>query len=105
RNFILDRFTPLDRREDIGALFENLVLLELLAADPHGLSRFHYWPTTNQTEIDFIVTRGEAITAIETKWRKSPPPRGFRSFMGHYPEAETRLVSREDFWGDQKWRL
>jgi predicted AAA+ superfamily ATPase len=99
RNFILDRFMPLDRREDIGALFENLVLLELLAADPHGLSRFHYWRTTNQTEIDFIITRGEAITAIETKWRKSAPPKGFRSFVGHYPEAETRLVSREDFWG------
>lgn len=101
RNFILDRFSPLDRREDTGALFENLVLLELLAADPHRLSRIHFWRTTNQTEIDFVVTRGEAITAIETKWRKAAPPRAFRSFVSHYPKAETRVVGREDFLADQ----
>ena len=54
---------------------------------------------SNQTEIDFIVTKGNAINAIEVKWEKSAMPKNFKTIRKHYPEIDTRLPVKSDFLG------
>ncbi len=97
RNYVINNFNGLPLRGDAGDLFENFCLLELLNSDPYALNRINYWRTTNQTEIDFIVTRGNSTAAIEVKWERATTPRSFKTIRKYYPEIGTRVVSRRDF--------
>ena len=97
RNYVVNNFNDLPLRNDPGDLFENFCLLELLQNDPYLLNKINYWRTTNQTEIDFIVSRGDSISAIEVKWSQTALPKSFKTMHKYYPEIETRLVSKNDF--------
>ncbi len=101
RNFALNNFSPIDIRTDVGALFENFYFLHLLHQDVFGRHKINFWRTTNQTEIDFIVTRGNRREAIEVKWGKAVPPKSFASIKKHYPDMETTVLSSEQFIGSR----
>ncbi len=100
RNFILNQFESLEFlrfKEDTGKLFENFYLLELLKNDVYGLNKINFWRTTNQTEIDFIISDGNVNRAIEVKWNKGALPKSFITFKKHYPNFETSLVTKNDY--------
>lgn len=97
RNYVINSFNPLPLRNDQGMLFENFYLLELLSADPHAQCRINYWRTTNQTEIDFMVSRGNETEAIEVKWAKTALPKSFKTLRSYYPEISCKVVSKSDF--------
>lgn len=98
RNFILSNFNEdLSTRQDLGALFENFYLLQLLHSDPYRLQKINFWRTTNQTEIDFIVSEGESRQAIEVKYNKTQPPKSFKTIAKYYPNIQTKLASKENF--------
>lgn len=102
RNFVINSFNDLPRRNDQGDLFENLFLLELLQNDPYSLNRINYWRTTNQTEIDFIVSRGDSVSAIEVKWGKGAIPKSFKTLRKYYPDIKTRLATKDDCLESEK---
>ena len=97
RNYVLKEFKQIDERQDVGALFENFIFLELLQKDFYGLSSVNFWRTTNQTEIDFIVENEKGLKAIETKWRKGKQPRSFQTIRKYYPEIETNVLTAKGF--------
>jgi predicted AAA+ superfamily ATPase len=97
RNFVINSFNELSLRNDQGLLFENFYMLELLSKDPHALQKINFWRTTNQTEIDFILTQGNDLKAIEVKWNKATPPKSFKTLRKYYPGIQTELVSRHRY--------
>ena len=97
RNFILNNFNPLFSRNDQGDLFENFFLLEVLNYDYHGLSRVNFWRTTNQTEIDFIITDESGQRAVEVKWERKTIPKSFATLKKYYPEIKPRVVTHHNF--------
>jgi len=93
RNSLLERFTPLENREDKGAILENYVfnrLTELFEAD-----QIRYWRTTDKKEVDFVVSSdfstGEAWEVKMDKYPKKTS--GFFRFQELYPGFNTRLIS------------
>ncbi len=98
RNFAMNNFSEPDKRTDTGVLFENFYYLELLKTDMYGLNKINYWRTTNQTEIDFILTTETKQEAIEVKWRQSAPPKSFATIRKYYPEIKTRVVTKQDYF-------
>jgi hypothetical protein len=56
-----------------GGLFENLVLLDLLAwsASASRPAELHYWRTSAGAEVDFVVERDGRLLAIEVKSARS----------------------------------
>ena len=50
--------------EDRGRLYENLVAIELWKKELAGEIRFWYWKNEQQEEVDFVVKRGDRITAL-----------------------------------------
>ncbi len=99
RNYILNRFETIELRTDIGKLFENFVYTEMVCADFYSLNRIHYWRTTNQTEIDFIVESDEGTKAIEIKWDNPRTPKSFQTLEHYYPEIKAEVVTRDNFIG------
>ena len=75
RNAVLDAFNPLDVRSDIGALWENYMIVERLKVTDYKEllpPRRHFWRTFNGTEIDLVEDRGGKISGYEFKWNKPP---------------------------------
>ncbi|MEA2116412.1 MAG: ATP-binding protein [Thermodesulfobacteriota bacterium] len=97
RNYAINNFNQLRLRNDQGELFENFFFLELLHKDYHGLTKLNYWRTTNQTEIDFILSNENSTEAIEVKWQKETPPKSFKTLQKYYPEIQTKLITRKTF--------
>lgn len=84
------------RPEDRGALWEHLVLNELLAVAPHR--RLRYWRDKNHHEIDFILADDpRRPVALECKTSLDAfEPSSLRSFRRRYPEGENLLVTLDE---------
>lgn len=77
---------------ETGGLFENLVLVHLLALAQQITPRpqVFYWRTAIGKEVDFVVEHGKKLVAIEVKLSSSPrygDADGLRYFMAEYPET------------------
>jgi predicted AAA+ superfamily ATPase len=81
------------RPEDLGVLWEHLVLEHLLAHFPG--QPIHYWRDKSGHEVDFIVPHDRArVDAIECKWDPAAfDPTALKPFRTHYPDGRNYLVT------------
>lgn len=93
RNFILNNFNDLSLRTDLGSLFENFYLTELLSQDHYSMRKINFWRTTNKTEIDFIIQGDDKFEAVEVKWNDKKRPKSFNSIESLYPGIETSVIT------------
>ena len=94
-NFFINNFNKLDLRRDASFLFENYVATELIKA---GIDReeLKFWQDKNQTEIDFIIERPRALTAVEVKFKRvlnRDDFSAFAIFKKDYPNTKCFLVN------------
>lgn len=87
---------------DKGALFENAVLLALEKPTVY-MESVGYWRTSNQTEVDFVVSKeGGRVSAYECKYSYDGEslPKNLKSFGKTYADIvdEVKVVSMESFW-------
>ncbi|MCX6545078.1 MAG: ATP-binding protein [Acidobacteria bacterium] len=83
------------RRDDLGTLWEHLVLNELQAHI--GRAPIRYWQTKHGTEVDFVIAhRGQPPVAIECKWSASEfDPAAMKIFRTAYPEGPSFVVTAD----------
>jgi predicted AAA+ superfamily ATPase len=99
RNAVINQFSPLALRQDIGALWENFMLSERLKYQTNMLKRVnrYFWRTHSQQEIDYIEEGDGPLKAYEFKWKptkKHCPP----LFAGAYPNAQFEVIHPESYW-------
>jgi hypothetical protein len=83
------------RRDDLGILWEHLVLNEMHA---HLQTRaIHYWRDKRQHEVDFVLPgRRNAPVAIECKWSADNfDATNLRAFRHAYPKGDNFVVARD----------
>lgn len=98
RNALCDSFQPLSVRPDLGALWENFLILEKIKYNHYlqlGYS-YYFYRTYTQQEIDLIEIKTPTINAYEFKWKssKAKPP---RSWLEHYPQASFTLLNQDNY--------
>ncbi len=83
------------RGEDLGPLWEHLVLNELHAH--RGQQGVHYWRSKHGNEVDFVLAgRGRAPCAIECKWSAGAfDLGGLRAFRRRYPRGRNLVVTAD----------
>jgi predicted AAA+ superfamily ATPase len=83
------------RRDDLGPLWEHLVLNELHAR--LGRDVVHYWRSKHGNEVDFVLARrGAPPLAIECKWSADEfEAGGLRAFRGRYPTGPNVVVAAD----------
>ena len=99
RNALLDKFSPLSRRDDGGALFENFVAAELYKQHSYRKDRTHlyFWRTAQGQEIDFLEVKDDKVQrAIECKLSKNAKVKSDTAFRNAYG-VERTVVSPETF--------
>jgi len=98
RNAVISQFNPLHLRNDIGALWENFIFMELVKRS--GIKSFYdnyyFWRTHTGQEIDIIKETNGQLTAIECKWQDadiSAPSQ----WSATYPEAGFKVINKENY--------
>ena len=99
RNGLISNFSPLSLRDDVGALWENYVLVERLKHNLYTgrLAESYFWRTYDRQEIDLVEAWGGHLHAAEVKWSPrsvSGLPSGWRQA---YPGSSFRVVHQENY--------
>jgi predicted AAA+ superfamily ATPase len=99
RNAVLNDFTPVPQRNDIGALWENYAISERMKRNAYGRADGlpYFWRTTDQMEVDYLEVCGSKIKAFEFKWNPKKKSRVTKAFTNRYPDAEVETITPENF--------
>ncbi len=99
RNAIINNFNDFTRRDDIGQLWENYLVMERLKKQHYTKLYAHnyFWRTWDRYEIDFVEEREGKLCGYEFKWdtnHRSTPP---HDWVNTYPNAEYTIIDRDNY--------
>ncbi len=99
RNALISNYSPLELRNDVGAMWENLMVSERIKRNSYNQSyaQLYFWRTQQQQEIDLIEEKDGRLTAYEFKWGKTNA-RVPKPFAENYPDTELHVISPENYW-------
>lgn len=100
RNAVLSNFSPLELRNDVGALWENLMVSERVKRNAYNGSyaQLYFWRTHERQEIDFIEDKDGHLSAYEFKWNPMSKASSPKSFMTAYPGSTFQVITPANFW-------
>jgi len=99
RNALLQNFSPLNLRQDIGALWENFFVSERKKYNLYNL-RFvntYFWRTQQQQEIDLVEEADGNFFAFEIKWNEKRKVNFHDNFLNSYHPKETHIISPKNY--------
>ncbi len=92
RNFFLNNYGIIDKREDKGGYLENIVFREFLLQSD-SVEKIKFWRTQDKQEIDFIFNN----SAFEVKFNKEKfNYQKYNKFTNFYPEIKLACLSYTD---------
>jgi len=99
RNAVINQFSPIPLRQDIGQLWENYWIAERRKFMDYSQQKTnaYFWRTHAGQEIDYIEEANGKLTAFECKWSEKTNMKIPGSFMEAYPNTELHKVSRTNF--------
>ncbi len=100
RNALIGNFLDLSLRADIGALWENWMISELIKKRHYDrrFANHYFWRTTQQQEIDYIEESDGLFAAYEFKWNPQKNAKISQSFLKAYPNTKVMTVNRDNFF-------
>jgi predicted AAA+ superfamily ATPase len=99
RNAIIDNFKPIELRADVGALWENFIVCEMI-------KKYHYdekstkswfWRSLQQQEVDYVESEGDELRAYEIKWNSHKKAYVTKAFTNMYPHSITAVITPDNF--------
>lgn len=100
RNAMIGNFGSLEIRNDIGALWENFLMIErkkLLTY--HGFyGRTYFWRNKQQAEVDYVEEIDGKFYAFEFKWNPEAKAKFPTAFLESYQPVETKVIHQTNFW-------
>jgi predicted AAA+ superfamily ATPase len=99
RNSLIQNYNLLAIRNDVGALWENLMIIERIKRNAYHkiYANYYFWRTYDQKEIDYIEEREGKLYAFEFKWQGEELKRP-KEFLNTYPGSEYKLITKNNFW-------
>lgn len=98
RNAVISNFNDLSHRDDIGALWENFMIIERVKTRAYKniSANDYFWRTWDKQEIDLVEERGGKLFGYEFKWqkRKIKEPKAWRET---YPTASYEVITAENY--------
>lgn len=99
RNALINNFNPLSLRNDVGALWENYLVMERIKRQNclRQWSNNYFWRTYDQKEIDFVEEREGKIFGYEFKWGKSDE-KAPALWQKTYPDASFECINQNNYF-------
>lgn len=98
RNLAIGNFKPLEQRDDLGALWENFLVVERMKnlAYSRSHARAYFWRTYTGAELDYVEERDGGLFGYEfksgTRASRCPP-----RWQQTYPEAKFQVINRSNY--------
>jgi predicted AAA+ superfamily ATPase len=98
RNAVISQFNSLSLRNDIGALWENFIFMELIKKSTieEKFDNYYFWRTHTGQEVDIIKETNGSLKAIECKWSDSNTSAP-ALWQETYPEASFEVINKENY--------
>ena len=105
RNALLKNFSPINKRNDKGLIWETYVYHYLLNLQDKTDTEIHFWRTSNNMEIDFIWLKNRIPIPIEVKSKLSSRsiPDSIKSFIRAYTHAPFAVILNENIEGEEEY--
>ncbi len=99
RNALIGNLSDISVRADIGALWENYMVSELIKKNAYNLkyAQSYFWRTTQQQEIDYLEECDGKRKAYEFKWNPTKKAKISKTFLSAYPNTEVVTVNKENY--------
>ena len=98
RNALINNFSPLRSRNDVGQLWEQYVLSERMKYNNYRgyQPQYYFWRTYDGQEIDMIEAMDGQLAAFECKWqnRSAKVP---AAFAKAYPDAPFTVIDKTNY--------
>ena len=98
RNMVLGNFSPLELRQDTGALWENFLISERRKQNTYKntTAKMYFWRTKQQQEVDLVEECNGEITGFEFKWNAKKKLNLPKTFVKEYNAKEV-IIDRINF--------
>ncbi len=99
RNAILQNFSPISLRNDVGALWENFLITERMKKHSykHTFGFQYFWRTYSGQELDYVEKANDTYHAFEFKWNEKKKAKFPESFQKSYQNATFSTIHRKNF--------
>lgn len=99
RNAVIAQWNALEDRADVGALWENFIVIERLKKrnDAHLSGYTYFWRSYAQNEIDLIEEHSGALHAFEIKWSEKKSVRPPREWTRAFPDSTFEVITPENY--------
>lgn len=98
RNAVIENFTPLSKRMDGGALWENFLIVERMKTQTYrrkGINRY-YWRTYTGAELDYVEENDGLLHGFEFKFNLKAV-NAPNSWSENYPNASFKTINRDNY--------
>ena len=98
RNAVVSNFNPIEKRNDLGPLWENFLVIERLKNQSYKkiYSNNYFWRTWDKKEIDWIEEKGGSLYAFEFKYQRSKK-NNFFDFKSIYPNSRGKIITKDNY--------
>ncbi len=96
RNALINNFNNLDKRSDVGGLWENFLIVERMKLRRYKrmYAKQYFWKTYDGSEVDLVEQVAEKLHGYEIKWgRERSSPKTWLE----YPNSSYEVVNKENF--------
>ncbi|MCK6605097.1 MAG: ATP-binding protein [Ignavibacteriaceae bacterium] len=99
RNSVISDFSPLNQRQDAGALWENFVISERIKFLMNKSDRpnLYFWRTQQGQETDLVEEIDGRLSGYEIKLSEKSAGRFPVTFLNTYKDATADFITRENF--------
>ncbi len=100
RNALINNFNPIESRSDVGALWENFCISEIMKRNlfENDLKEYYFWRTYDGAEVDLVQEKDGLLNIWEFKWNQKKKTRFPKSFIESYKVGKKQIVSRDDLY-------
>ena len=98
RNTIINQLNPVEQRNDVGALWENMMIVERKKQLSYQAvyAGTYFWRTYTGAELDYVEERDGKLHGYEFKYG-SRKPKAPSSWLTNYANASYNYVNQENF--------
>lgn len=99
RNAIIDQFNKLDVRNDVGALWENFIVMERVKMQSYlNIYRSSYfWRTYDQQEVDIVEERDGKAHGFEISWSSKKNKKEPKDWRKAWSETTYEVITSENY--------
>lgn len=100
RNALINDFRPVETRRDVGDLFENFIVNEMIKKNEYQqtYANVYFWRNTDQREIDLVIEKNNHLHTFEIKWNPKKKAKLTKSFTNLYGDTPFTMINRDNFY-------